>query len=56
MSAVPPYHSSKYPGIYHVRDECPLGKRVEEQAWARGSGGGRLCEHCDRLRRERKGK
>lgn len=46
---VEPFHSRKYPGVYHICPSCPEGDNIEKENRATGTGGGRLCERCEEL-------
>ena len=54
MARVEPFHSKKYPGVYHVCTKCTEGNNIEKEYWAKGTGGGKLCDHCARLIKENK--
>ena len=52
MTKVNPYHSIE-PGIevYHNSNKCTEGNNIEKRNLAGGTGGKRLCSHCERLER-----
>ena len=49
MAKVKPFHSKKYPGVYHVCSKCTHGNNIERENKASGEGGGSLCQICKRL-------
>ena len=49
MAKVAPFHSSKNPWVYHVHSKCTKGNYIEKQYKVPGTGGGQLCQTCDRL-------
>ena len=49
MAKVKPFHSKKNPGVYHVSFKCTVGKNIEKENKAPGTGGGELCLTCKRL-------
>lgn len=51
MAAVPPFHSTKPTDrpVHHNNNRCTEGNNIETRYLARGTGGHRLCEHCQRL-------
>lgn len=50
MSKVRPWHSAR-PGElkYHNNSKCTEGNNIERYWWRSGTGGKRLCAHCQRL-------
>jgi hypothetical protein len=52
MAKVPPYHtnSPEYPprerNVYHDHDDCPDGRRIEEQHKRAGTGNRSRCDEC----------
>ena len=52
---VEPFHSRKYPGVYHIYKNCTEGDNIGKDNKARGTGGGRLCESCQELMEEEDG-
>ncbi len=51
MAKVAPFHSKKYPGVYHECSNCTEGNNIEPENWAAGKGDGTLCERCKELQR-----
>ncbi len=49
---VQPFHSSQNPGVYHTCSNCTEGNNIESYYRRPGTGGRRLCEHCDDLARK----
>lgn len=51
MAATAPFHSSKPAArqVYHNNTSCTEGNNIERYYWKSGTGGRRLCEHCQRL-------
>lgn len=50
MASVAPFHSSKNPGVYHTCSKCTEGNNIEAKYKKSGTGGGRLCQTCQRLK------
>jgi hypothetical protein len=54
MSKVPPFHtnSPEYPPrhreVYHDKDSCPDGKRIEKKHRESGTGNRKHCLECDK--------
>jgi hypothetical protein len=52
MATVSPYHtnSQEYPPkhreVYHDKDTCPDGKRIQQKHIEHGTGGKKHCEEC----------
>jgi len=53
MAKVGAYHSKKNPGVYHVCSRCTDGNNIETKYKTSGTGGGILCQTCQRLRSQR---
>jgi hypothetical protein len=55
MATVSPYHtnSAEYPPkhreVYHDKDTCPDGKRIEPKHRESGTGGKLHCKECDKV-------
>lgn len=49
MATVSPFHSKKYPGVYHVCSNCTEGNNIEPENKTPGTGGGKLCDRCKEL-------
>ena len=55
MAAVYPYHtnSEEYPPkhreVYHDKDTCPDGKRIQAKHRESGTGGKKHCLECDKV-------
>jgi hypothetical protein len=54
MARVEPFHSKKYPGVYHVCTNCTEGNNIERENKVSGTGGGTMCDHCKKLINEGK--
>ena len=54
MMRVSPFHSKKNPGVYHVCSNCTEGNNIEKENKVAGTGGGKLCKHCEDLIKENK--
>ena len=52
MTKVAAFHSSEHPGIYHVCSNCTEGNNIETKYKISGTGGGRLCQTCQRLQNQ----
>lgn len=56
MPTVPAYHTNstdydpKYRQVYHDKDTCPDGKRINALHRESGTGGKRHCLECDKVR------
>lgn len=55
MTRIAPFHS-KLPGtkVHHNNIKCTEGNNIEPENRRAGTGGHPLCDHCDRLNRERR--
>jgi len=53
MSQVQPFHSAR-PGetVYHNNNKCTEGNNVETYYLRPGTGGKKLCHHCDQLNKQ----
>ena len=55
MARVPAFHSVNEPSkpaanrVHHNNDQCPSGRDIPRGERRDGTGGYRLCEHCERL-------
>lgn len=55
MTKVSPFHtdSPEYPPkhreVYHDKDTCPDGKRIEQKHRKAGTGGKKHCLECDKV-------
>jgi hypothetical protein len=55
MTRVPAFHtnSQEYPPkhreVYHDKDTCPDGKRIQPQHRESGTGGKQHCKECDKV-------
>jgi hypothetical protein len=54
MAKVNPYHTDteEYPperNVYHDHNDCPDGRRIEQEHWQSGTGGRPRCKECIRL-------
>ena len=49
MTRVEPFHSKKFPGVYHVCTNCTEGNNIERENRVPGTGGGKMCERCKEL-------
>lgn len=54
MTAVAPFYSKKNKGVYHVCSNCTEGNNIEKENKTRGTGGGRMCQRCKELRKQKK--
>ncbi len=51
---VAPFHSKKYPGVYHVCSNCTEGNNIEVGNKSSGKGNGHLCKRCEKLIKQNK--
>lgn len=49
MRRLEPFHSRRYPGVYHLYQECPEGDNISPENKAMGTGDGKLCDRCQDL-------
>ncbi len=49
MAEVAPFHSSKYPGVYHVCSNCTEGNNIEPENKAPGRRG-LLFKRCNEIK------
>lgn len=53
MPTESPWYSTKpETKVYHNRTDCTEGNNIEPYNVERGTGGKRLCDHCQRLMQE----
>ena len=50
MAKVKAFHSTlRSTSVYHNNDECTEGNNIEKRNLQQGTGGKKLCHHCNNL-------
>lgn len=55
MAKVNPYHTNSHEAppdhrkVYHDKDTCPAGKRIQSKHREAGTGGKAHCKECDKV-------